>query len=135
MASIDSALYTRLSGFAGLAALVSTRIYPPLAPQNATYPLVTYQQISAIRPYAMGTQIGLVQARFQLDSWAETSPGARAVSEQVRLALSNYSGTSDTIVINHCELVNEQRGDPEDQGELHRIIQDFMVWFFEASIP
>ena len=130
--SIDSALYTRLSGFAGLAALVSTRNYPLIAPQNGTYPLVTYQQISGTRDYVMGNQSGLVMARFQLDSWAQDVPAsARAVANQVRLALSNYHGTSDSVVIDYIELMNETvMGQPDE--EFWRISQDYMVTFREA---
>jgi hypothetical protein len=131
MASIDTALYTRLSTFAGLVALASTRVYPPPAPQGATFPLVTYQQISGIRSYVYGNQSGFVVARFQLDSWAESAIGARALSEQVRLALSNYHGTSDTIVIDYISIESEQRLF-EDDVELHRISQDYMVYFRET---
>jgi hypothetical protein len=131
MASIDTAIYTRLAGFAGLSALVSTRIYPPPAPQNCTYPAVTFMQISGMRDYVMGNQSGLVEARFQLDSWAETSVGVRTLAEQVRLALSNYSGTSDTIVIDHIRLLDEQRI-YEDGDELFRIIQDYIVNYRET---
>ena len=131
MASIDTALYTRLGGFAGLTALVSTRIYPPPVPQNATYPCVSYSQVSGVRDYVMGNQSGLVQSRYQLDSWATTSTGARAVAEQVRLALSNYAGTSDTIVIDYVLMESETRIF-EDESDLHRISQDFIVHYRET---
>jgi len=132
--SIDSALYARLAGFAGLSALVSARIYPPPIPQDPTYPLVTYQQVSGNRGYVYGpNQDGFVWARFQLDSWAETLIGARALSEQVRLALSNYHGTSDSVVIDYIRIESEQQLFEEDV-EKHRISQDYFVWFRE-SLP
>jgi hypothetical protein len=48
MATMDAALFSRLSSFAGLKALIGTRIYPAPAPQNAAYPLVTYQEVSRV---------------------------------------------------------------------------------------
>jgi hypothetical protein len=131
MASIDTALFTRMSTFAALTALVSTRIYPVTMPQAATFPCVTYQQISGVRDYVMGNQSGLVRARFQVDSWSETYAETRSVSEQVRLALSNYAGTSDTVVIDRIEMVNEERLD-ESESALHRIMQEYMVTFRET---
>ncbi len=133
MSSIDSALYTRLVAFPGLAELVSTRIYPPPIPQNPTYPLVTLQQISGVRGYVMGNQSGAVAARFQVDSWAETSIGARALAEQVRLAMSIYRGTSDSVVIDLITIENETRLF-EDGVELHRIMQEYLVNYRE-SLP
>jgi hypothetical protein len=131
MASIDTALYTRLSGFAGLAALVATRIYPAPVPQNATYPLITYQQISGIRAYVYSNQSGWVRARFQVDCYAASSTGARALAEQVRLALSIYRGTSDTIVIDLIQLENEIKF-YEDDVDLHHVIHDYIVDYREA---
>ena len=130
MSSIDTALFTRLSGFAGLTALVGTRIYPPPVPQNATYPLVTLSQVSGLRSYVYGNQSGFVDARFQFDCWATTSIGARALAEQLRIALSFYRGTSDGVVIDLIRMDNEIK-DYDDVAELHRIIQDYFVTYRE----
>jgi hypothetical protein len=131
VASIDTALWTRLKNFAGLA-YISSRIYPPPAPQNATYPLVIYSQVSGIRGYVYGNQDGFVRAGFQLDSYAQTAAAARALAEQVRLALSIYRGTSDGIVIDLITIENEQRV-YEDDVLLHRIIQDYEVVYRETT--
>jgi hypothetical protein len=121
-----------MKNFAGLGALVSTRIYPSPIPQNPTYPLVTYQKIDAPRDYVMGNQSGLVFSRFQVDSWAETYDACEALAEQVRLSLSNYAGTSDTIVIDWVEMDNEQGPMWDEVSGLQRVIQDYMVTYFEA---
>ena len=105
--TIEAEIYTRLSGFAGLSALVSTRIYPRgEMPQNVEMPALSYQRISAERPSAMGVDTGLVRARFQFDCWSGvhrddtegTFDESRAVFEQVRLALQRWRTTSGTIV-------------------------------------
>jgi hypothetical protein len=137
MGSIDSALYTRLSTFAGLTALISTRIYPPPAPQNAVYPFITYAQVSGVRSYVMGNQSGLVQARFQVDIWDDDlTKTARTVAEQVRLALSMYRGAPDGVTVDLITIETEFRGDPErvDNQYLSHIIQEYVVTFRE-SLP
>jgi len=49
----------------------------------------------------------------------------------VRLALSNYAGTSDTIVIDYVLMESETRIF-EDESDLHRISQDFIVHYRET---
>jgi hypothetical protein len=133
MPSIDTAIYTRLTGSGGVAALVSRRVYDAFMPQGPTLPLVTFSQVSGLRDYVMGNQSGLVEARFQVDSWAVTASGARALAEQVRLALSNWHGESDTVTVDWCEIVNETRFF-EDDTLYHRISQDYRITFRE-SLP
>jgi hypothetical protein len=99
--SLESEVYSRLSGFAGLTALVSTRIYPLRLPQDTTLPAVTFTRLSASRLSAMGSDPGLVRARVQYDAWTEGSgafDGARAIAEQIRAALQRWRTTSGTIV-------------------------------------
>ena len=129
MGTIDSALYTRLSGHAGLKALVSARIYPPPAPQSSAYPLVTYQEIDRVSPHVMRGTAGVTHIRYQVDSWAETLAGAKAVAAQVRAALDNWSGTSDGVVVKNCFLDSGQSS-PYDEAEgAHRYIQDYLLEF------
>ena len=127
MGTIDSALFSRLSGHAGLKALVSSRIYRPPAPQNAAYPLVTYQEIDRQPIHVMGGTAGVVHIRYQIDCWAETLAAAKAVAAQVEAALDNYSGTSDGVVIRNSFLDSGQSSPYDDSEGLHRYIQDFLI--------
>jgi len=124
---IDSAVYTRLSGFAGISALVSTRIYPPPVPQNGTYPLVTYQEVSRVPIHVMGGTASPVHIRYQVDCWAETVAGAKAVAAQVESALDNYAGTSDGVVILNCFLEVGQSMDYNDSEGVHRYMQEYVL--------
>jgi hypothetical protein len=88
----EAALFNYLKGYAGLAALVGTRIYPLIMPQNPTLPAVTYQKISGVVDYVMdGTSIK--RPRIQVDAWAKSYASARAVAEQVKAAFDRYTGT------------------------------------------
>jgi hypothetical protein len=91
---IEEVLFTRLSTFNALTALIGTapvRVYPVIMPQGATHPAVTYQLISGIRESAMVADPGLVTSRYQFTAWATTNLVARNVIKQVRLALERYS--------------------------------------------
>jgi hypothetical protein len=132
MGTIDTALFTRMSTFAGLSALIGTRIYPAPAAQDVAGDYVTIQQISGPRQYAMGGATGLVDARFQVDCWSGSSVGVRALAEQVRLALSHYHGTSDSVTVDLVLLENEQKL-YDEEAELHRVIHDYVVSYREAT--
>lgn len=127
---IEKALYTRLSGYAGLSALVSTRIYPFIAQQKSARPYLTYQRVSTVRPSAMAVDIGIAQARFQIDAWGDTYDSVKSVSEQVRAALQRFSGTVSAVDILDIYIDNEQDLF-EDDAKIYRVSQDYTIFHRE----
>lgn len=125
--SIDTALYQLLTG-GGIA-----RVYPPPIPDNPTYPLVTYMQISDPRTYVQEGPDGFVFARFEFDCWATTSSGARALAETLRFILSGYRGTSDGVLIQSAFLLGGPK-DYDDEARAHRVIQDYRITFKEETV-
>ncbi len=102
--AIESEIYSRLSGFAGLTALVSTRIYPGMAIQGVAEPYVVFFEVSAGRPAAMGPTYGLARARFQFTAFGKDRSGvsgvdeARDVVEQLKAALDPWTTSTGIIV-------------------------------------
>ncbi len=118
--SLPELLYTALSGHAGLAALVSDRIYPIKLPQDETLPAVVYQQISVQNMITLDTDTnGVQQIRVQLSAWSSSYDEARAVGEQVRLAME--SATTFRAV----RILETDDHDP-DTGE-YRSLADYSV--------
>lgn len=137
--SIEALIYTRLSGFAGLTALVATRIYPNVAPQNVAPPYVVYRRITATRPGAMGADTGIVRARFQFDVFAGGTDAvgaaqgfddAAAVREQVRLALQRWRSAGPPVV--QATFLDSQIDLYEDDTELHHLADDYEINYLEA---
>jgi len=134
VAEIEQALYTRLTGFAGLSALVASRVYPMRLPQSPTYPAVTYQRVAGERTPAMGADTGVMAAVVQLDAWGATYPSAKAVAKQVRLALERHrNGSSDPEILD-IFIERDQDLDPAEEPvpDLFRVSLDFRVWHREA---
>lgn len=107
---IEATLYNRLSTYAGLTALVGTRIYPLIMPQGVTYPALVYQRISTVPRYAcMGTDVGLVRTRIQVTAWGDTFAEVKAIANQVRQALQrwNPTGVQDTFIVGEYDLFDE----------------------------
>ena len=91
---IEEALYDCLTAHTGLATLVGARVYLEQLPMRATLPAVTINQISSGPAQHRGSAAAaLVRSRFQFDAWATSHGTARAVAEQVQLALADIAGT------------------------------------------
>lgn len=117
--SIESEIFDRLTNFAGLTALISSRVHPVDLPQDVTLPALAYWLVSEDRETAMGSDPGIVRARFQFDIYDRGS-GARLsainVGEQLRAALQRYRTTTGTIIqdtfyMNRSWAFNETRED------------------------
>ena len=132
---IAAAIVSILTSDATVSGIVSSRVYPLFVPQNATIPAITYQNIVSPRVHTLGSVDDMVPALYQLNCWAETMEGARALSEAVRGALNNYSGTVGGVVIQAVHITDEDdmpamlAGD--DVLERYGKRLDFKVWFNE----
>ncbi len=86
--SLESDLYTALTGNAALTALVGTRIKPDVLPQGTTPPAIAYQRISTPRHQVFGSTqaVAVSRPRFQFSCWG-TFDEALAVCAALRTAL------------------------------------------------
>jgi hypothetical protein len=86
--SAETQLYTLLSGNAGVIALVSTRIYPNLVPEEKTAPYIGYERVST---NPVGTLEGTIlaeEAGIAVACWGKTPIQAAQVADAVLAALS-----------------------------------------------
>jgi len=86
--SAETVLYSTLSGAAGVTALVSTRIYPDVAPQEGSLPAITFERTGTEYHNTIhGTVIATVAA---LDVWCmgATRASAEAVCDAATAAVA-----------------------------------------------
>lgn len=128
--SIEATLYSKLSGHAGIAALVATRIYPNIKVQDATMPCLSYRRVSSTRYNAMSVDAQVVKARFQIDVWGDTYDDVAALRDQVRNALQRWRSSTpgavvqDTFIITETDLF-------EDNDREHHIAIDVEINYDE----
>ena len=133
--TIETAIYSILTADENILSLVSTKIYPKIMPQSASLPAITYNQISGPRGHTMGGPDGTVKARYQIDCWASTYSGAKALAEAVRKELDGYTGTVNSREIESIMLDNE--GDiPSGEENINNIrlfgkMLDFIIFYKE----
>ena len=133
MATLEEGLISYLEGYAGLIALVSTRIYHMTKPQSLAYPCLTLQRIDTPFIHTMqssGNTGNLIRPRFQFDAWASTYSAAKAITDQVRAALNGKTGSigsgSYTVTI-RSSLQTTERPSYDVLVSMYRSMSEFVI--------
>jgi len=127
--SFEEGLFEYLDNHAGLSQEVDSRIYPLVLPQTPELPAVTYIRISTPR-LAEFENAFLPHPRFQFSCWAESFERAKAVAEQVRLALDVYSGAMGEYTVEVSIIDDEHDTYEPDTGIWHSIVEA-IIWYEE----
>ena len=103
---IEDAIYSRLAGFAGLSALVGTRIYPMHLPQKPNFPCLAYRRVSSSPINALAVDTDIMTCNFDVASFSKTADECYSVAEQIRLSLQRWQGTESGVVVMDCMITN-----------------------------
>jgi hypothetical protein len=128
---MEEALFTLLLGDTGLAPMVGGRIYPSARPQASPLPAITLQRIGGGPLYADDGEVGLEEARLQIDCWGATYTSAKQVARAVTLRLSGFDGQVGATVFQSIELDAERdlREPGSNAAEYpFRTSLDFIIW-------
>lgn len=134
---IETALFSCLQGTAAIAAIVGDRIAPMERAQGEPLPGITYQVISDVPGYHLGGESGHSVARIQVDCWATTYLAVKQLAEQVRLAVSGFTGTWSEHAI--TGVLVQDNGDLPESVELgseagpHRASMDLRIGFLQTA--
>lgn len=117
-----SLLYTRLTTFPALVALIGTRVYHGSLPQNPTYPAVVYHVISDEEHWhAWG------RPRVQIDAYAGTYDSAIAIRDTVRDALDQWGAADSAVRVEDAETNSPGFEDHDPDTGIHRIGTDAIL--------
>lgn len=116
-----SAVYTALTGYAGLTALVPvSRIWYGRVPRNVasptTLPYLLYRRVTSVPENPLSGNPGIDQYRIQFDIYAATTASAEAILVQLRAALAG----------NGYEVLAQDFSEFEPDAE--RISVDWEFW-------
>jgi len=117
--AVEEDIYSALSGYAGLSALVSARIYPIKAKQKPTYPLIVYRRISNNELNSLDGG-GKSNSRYQFSVYASSYTSARLVRDQIKLAMA--ASSLSNVLISDIDL------DFNDEPEKYSIVLDYSLW-------
>lgn len=92
-------MYAHLCANVALAALVGTRIYPEILPQDVVYPCMRYARVGTIRGLMLDGVNTLTEVRMQIDIWARSYAEIRAIGNALRAALDGVTGNLGGVSI------------------------------------
>lgn len=116
-----------LVSYDDLNALVGSRIYPGVLPENPTYPAISYSLVSESRHH----NIDVAYPRYQFSCFSPNYISAKNVATQVRKALQRYRGTMGSTQVIQGVFENEiELYDPTDK--LYHVAVDMKLIFREA---
>lgn len=131
MASLEEALYSKLSATAGVTAIVpATRIFHVKLEENSAFPAITFQRISTTRDYVLTDTVQMAEATVQLDCWSASDSEAVALAKAVRAAIDGFRGAVSGVTIERILQLNEYTLN-ELEGTVYRILQTWRVIYQE----
>jgi hypothetical protein len=105
-------------------------VFPVKLPQNPTLPAITFFQVSGSRIRTMGGNNLNGRPRWQVSCWARSYLAAKALADQVVLALDGFTGTlggTGGVEVQGINLENEIDQDEPEVG-FYQVILDFTIW-------
>jgi len=111
--SLESSVYSAVTGDGTIGALIGTRLYPDVAPDDATFPAMVYQVLTQV---PIGSN-GCTQSRVQIDSYAASYTVVITMRDAL-IALANATG--------HWRY-NAGPDFYEDDTELYRKVVEVLV--------
>jgi hypothetical protein len=111
--TLEEALYYHLVNNAGVAALITTRVYPNVIPEDVAQPAAAYQVISRIPILHHNGPSGLETVRVQITCRATTYAVAKSVAVAIVTALDGFSGAMGGVggvTVEYSHVENEQDG-------------------------
>lgn len=119
---IELSIKNKLLARSEIVALVSTRIYYSILPQNPVLPAISFFKVSNYRPH----DLDIALPRFQFDSWSTTYAQATQIANEIRLALQREKGTWTGMSIIQGIYLNEEMF-YENDTKIYHIASDFNI--------
>lgn len=104
---IEPAFRTLIVNAPAVAAIAQDRVYLGAAAQNERRARVVLTLVTATHPHTFEEHGGYVQGRMQADCLAPDYKTAKQLTEAVKNALDNYTGTTAGIAIDYIEVEDE----------------------------
>jgi len=125
---IQAGIFNLLSQNTSIAALIGSRIYPVLLPEDPTLPAMTYHTIGGASMPTLSTS-GQQRMRMEFDCWGATYDDAATLRVTLIAALNGYRGTlSDGTTVLDTQLVGPGTDFFEDAPRTFRCLCEFYVF-------
>ena len=114
--SIEQTFFDTLSNDVTVSGLVGARIYPNVAPDNATVPYITYQVVVGISHNLINTAAATERKVIQTNCISNSYANAKVIAEACKSAINGTAG-----------YLTSEGDDYYEQIERHRVRLDFSL--------
>jgi len=122
--TFEADLKSHLQADASIAALVADRIHPMLLADGSSLPALTYQTIAGEPQTDLSGADGeMVRYRMQINVWASSYIGAKALAELVRTRLKTAASTFKAVP----EISAQDTYEPATRR--FGVYMDFSFWY------
>ena len=131
---LEAGIAQLVMGNSGVQALINTRFYPVLLPDDPVYPCASFQLISDVPDYLLNQSRATEVKRLQVDTWSGGASSAsyltsKNVQTAIRAALELFSGQlSEGTWVNSIQVANEVDGYEQD-ARVYRTTTDYLIFF------
>jgi hypothetical protein len=137
--TLTAAIRTRLLAQSALTALVGTRVYALVIPQQPTLPAIRLQQIGRDEPMHLRGPVTVFRARLQVDAIAYSKETADAVDAAIdgdglgpdATGLKGWTGEigSPPFAVKAILPADVREMYHPEELKQYRISRDYFVWF------
>jgi hypothetical protein len=123
---IGKALYGKLSATAAVTALVSTRIFPDMATQDATYPFIVYTNDATQPTDVKDSSSPLDVVTMSVMIYSNSYSQAQDIAAAVRTALDRMTGTIQGVNVQSCRFEGQNSAQMEFDKHVFVIEQSYV---------
>ena len=122
-------LYTYLSTYSALTALVAMRIYPiDSVPKNCPLPYITFERTSNPAIHLMTADAALYSPTVEINIFAATMSSVFAIEVVILTALQDYTGTMGSTVIQRSFYEDSYYGGFDSDINTYQQTVEFTIW-------
>lgn len=122
---IGKAIYGKLSVTTAVTAITSTRIYPDMATQDATYPFIVYSVTDTAPTDIKDGVSPLDVVSVSVMMYAESYAVALDLSEKVRAALDRMTGIYDGVNVQSAKFNGQSSGNMHLDKHIFVVEQEY----------
>lgn len=122
---IGKAIYGKLSATTAVTAITSTRIYPDMATQDATYPFIVYSVTDTAPTDIKDGVSPLDVVSVSVMMYAESYAVALDLSEKVRAALDRMTGIYNGVNVQSAKFNGQSSGNMHLDKHIFVVEQEY----------
>lgn len=107
-------IYGLLNASTAVKAIISDRFYPIIAPQGATVPLITYKTTQRLPSHTKSSTSMLDTYQLTINMFHKDYTVLCTLCEAVRTAMDGFSGTTNSVAVQHLVYESGTEGYIED---------------------